>query len=94
MQRDNNEKAVGARQNSGALMQSPNMMGSLLVSGIGHANAERMGTDMESRVLMGSEEEDARMFETNKQDLFTENEENDQGDRDDQRAEQELDQYS
>ena len=95
MQRDNNEKASGGRgQNSGLLMQSPNMMGSLLVSGIGHGNPERMTMDLESRVLMGSEEDDARMFETKQQDLFLETDDNAQDDRDDQRAEQELDQYN
>ena len=87
MQRDANEKTSGAgRTSSGMMMQSPGMMGSLLVSGIGHNNAERMN-DMESRVLMGSEEEEGRLFEPNKQDLFLETEENGQDQVDDQRAE-------
>ena len=47
-------------------MQSPGMMGSVLVSGIGHVNNPAGINDMESRVLLGSEEEEARMFETNK----------------------------
>ena len=47
-------------------------MGSLLVSNIGHNNTE-MNRDMDTRVLMGSEEDDANMFDTNKQnDLFLE----------------------
>ena len=95
MQRDGNEKTSGVGRPSSGLgaMQSPGMMGSVLVSGIGHVN-NPAGTDLESRaLLLGSEEEDARMFETNKQDLFLETDDN-QEQMDDQQAEQQLDQLN
>ena len=78
MQREGNEKTSGAGRPSSGLgaMQSPGMMGSVLVSGIGHVNNPDRMNDMESRVLLGSEEEEARMFETNKQDLFLETDDN------------------
>ena len=43
---------------------------------------------------MGSEEEEGRLFEPNKPDLFLETEEHAQDQVDDQRAEQELDQFN